>query len=45
MPQTTAPAGGWLDGTIADYLGIPIKTEGLSVSSLPFRAYTMIFNE
>ncbi|ALS03621.1 VP1 [Gokushovirus WZ-2015a] len=45
VPQTTAPAGGWTEGTIADYMGIPTKVENLSVSSLPFRAYTMIWNE
>nr|DAH86067.1 MAG TPA: major capsid protein [Microviridae sp.] len=45
VPQTTAPAGGWAKGTIADYMGIPTKTANLSVSSLPFRAYCLIWNE
>lgn len=45
VPQTTAPAGGWNAGTIADYMGIPIKVAGLSVNSLPFRAYARIWNE
>lgn len=45
IPQVTAPSGGWNIGTIADYFGIPTGVSGLSVSALPFRAYTMIMNE
>ena len=45
IPQLTAPAGGWKKGTIADYMGIPIKVSGLSVNALPFRAYALIWNE
>lgn len=45
VPQTTAPAGGWQIGTIADYMGIPTGVGGISVNSLPFRAYTLIVNE
>lgn len=44
-PVTTAPAGGWKVGTIADYFGIPTGVEGLKVNSMPFRAYTKIWNE
>lgn len=45
IPQTSAPSGGWAKGTIADYMGIPTKVEGLSVNSMPFRAYCLIWNE
>lgn len=45
MPQVTPPTGGWTAGTIADYMGIPTEIDGLSVSALPFRAYSMIVNE
>lgn len=46
MPQITAPANtGWDVGTLADYFGIPTGVSGLSVSSLPFRAYALIMNE
>lgn len=45
IPQTTAPAGGWAKDSIADYMGIPTKISGLSVSSLFFRAYALIWNE
>lgn len=44
-PVTTAPAGGWNVGTIADYFGIPTGVAGLKVNSLPFRAYAKIWNE
>ena len=37
-PVTTAPAGGWKVGTIADYFGIPTGVSGLKVNSMPFRA-------
>lgn len=40
---------GWLDqGTLADYLGLPVVdavTEDVNFSALPFRAYTLIFDE
>lgn len=44
-PVTTAPSGGWANGTIADYFGIPTGVENLKVNSLPFRAYVKIWNE
>nr|WNN13391.1 MAG: major capsid protein [Microviridae sp.] len=45
VPQITAPEGGFAEGTIADYFGIPTKVPGLSVNALPFRAYALICNE
>lgn len=45
VPQVTAPKGGWNEGTLADYLGLPTKVEGISVSALPGRAYGLIYNE
>ena len=45
IPQLTAPDGGWQVGTIADYFGLPTGVSGISVSSLPFRAYALIVNE
>ena len=44
-PQTKAPENGWNVGTIADYMGIPTGVKGLSVNSLPFRAYCKVWNE
>lgn len=45
IPQIEAPEGGWETGTIADYMGIPIGIDNISVSHLPFRAYCKIWNE
>lgn len=45
VPQIKAPAGGWNVGTIADYFGLPIGVENISVSALPFRAYALVMNE
>lgn len=45
VPQITSPAGGWAKGTIADYMGIPTKTENISINAMPFRAYCLIYNE
>lgn len=45
VPQTTAPAGGWNVGTIADYMGIPTGVSNIKVNSMPFRAYARIWNE
>lgn len=44
-PKTKAPAGGWENGTIADYFGIPTKVPNIQVNSMPFRAYARIWNE
>lgn len=45
VPQVVAPAGGWEEGTLADYLGLPTKVANISVSALPGRAYGLIYNE
>lgn len=45
VPQIIAPEGGFAEGTIADYFGIPTKVSGLSVNALPFRAYALICND
>ena len=45
IPQITAPTNGWDIGTIADYIGLPVKVSGITVSSLYFRAYALIWNE
>lgn len=41
------PAGssGFPIGSLADYLGVPTGIDGLKVSALPFRAYTLLYNE
>lgn len=45
IPQIEAPSGGWAEHSLADYLGIPTKVDGISTSHMPFRAYSLIWNE
>ena len=46
IPQITAPSStGWNNGTIADYMGIPTKVAGITVSAMFFRAYALVWNE
>lgn len=45
IPQIEAPEGGWAEGTIADYMGLPTYVENISVNALPFRAYAKVFND
>lgn len=45
VPTMTAPAGGYANGTIFDYLGLPTQVAGVVHSALPLRAYNLIYNE
>lgn len=45
IPQVEAPSGGWTEGTLADYMGIPTKVGNISVGALQGRAYCKIFND
>lgn len=45
VPQLNAPTSGWNKGSLADYFGIPTDVPGISVNALPFRMYTLIWNE
>lgn len=46
FPTITLPAvGGAAVGSLADYLGVPTGINSLEVSALPFRAYSLIYNE
>lgn len=45
VPFQTSPAGGWLEGSLQDYMGIPTKVAGIESSDLPIRAYWRIWNE
>lgn len=46
FPTITTPAAtGFAVGSLADYLGIPPGVASQEVSALPFRAYSMIWNE
>ena len=45
VPQIAAPAGGFTELSIYDYLAIPTKVDGLNVNALHLRAYNQIWNE
>ena len=45
-PVINMPAGGGAAvGSLADYLGVPTGVANLQVSALPFRGYSLIWNE
>lgn len=45
MPTITAPAGGFAENSVYDYLGIPTKIDGLVIQAGPLRAHNLVFNE
>jgi len=45
VPTITSPAGGYANGSIFDYLGIPTLVPGLKHSALFNRAYNMVYND
>jgi hypothetical protein len=45
IPTTTAPAGGYAEGSMSDYFGIPTKVAGLEHSVMWHRAYNLVWNE
>lgn len=45
IPQIAAPSGGFEEGSIYDYLGIPTKVDNLKINALPLRAINHIYNE
>ena len=51
IPQINVPSGGFPSGTLPDYFGLPIGVDfdtgstDNRPSSLPFRAYNLIYNE
>ncbi|WNK12757.1 MAG: major capsid protein [Microvirus sp.] len=50
IPQVVSPAGGWAVSSLQDYMGLPTVGSALganttSVSSLPLRAYNIIWNQ
>lgn len=45
LPEMTAPAGGYVNSTLSDYLGLPTQVAGFKHSSMWHRAYNLIWNE
>ena len=45
VPVVNAPAGGFGEGSLFDYFGVPTKVENLAPTALFSRAYNLIYNE
>jgi hypothetical protein len=45
VPTITAPTGGFVEGSIYDYMGIPVGIDNITVNALIPRAYNLIYNE
>lgn len=45
VPTMTSPEGGYANGSLSDYMGIPTQVADLSHISLYHRAYNLIWNE
>jgi hypothetical protein len=48
VPQVTSLGNGFVVGGVGDYMGLPTVGQGaaiMSVSALPFRAYSLIYNQ
>ncbi|QXN75151.1 major capsid protein [Microvirus mar32] len=45
VPKLKAPANGWAEKSLADYLGVPTKVAGLEISSLYTKGYAQICND
>jgi hypothetical protein len=45
VPTATAPGGGYLNGTLQDYMGLPTQVTGVVHSNLWMRAYNLIWNQ
>lgn len=44
IPTITAPVGGYTEGSVYDYMGLPTKKAGIVNSALFLRAYNLIYN-
>jgi len=44
IPQLSSPAGGWTEGSLGDFFGLPTDVD-ITTSALPFRAYNHIYSE
>ncbi|AXH74069.1 MAG: major capsid protein [Microviridae sp.] len=45
MPTITAPVGGYLNGTLYDYMGLPTQVAGITHRACWMRAYNQIWNQ
>lgn len=45
VPPYITSETGWAPGSLADYLGVPTGVPNLTISALPLRAYSLLWNE
>ena len=45
FPTSTSPSGGYGEGSLQDYMGLPTKIADMKHNTLPLRAYNLIWNE
>lgn len=45
VPQLTSPEGGFSNGSIFDYFGLPTKVANFKFNCLPLRCYNLIYKE
>ncbi|WNK13488.1 MAG: major capsid protein [Microvirus sp.] len=45
VPTTNPPGGGYVNGSIFDYMGLPTQVGNIQHSVLPLRAYNLIWNQ
>ena len=45
IPEMTVPGGGYVEGSLSDYLGLPTQVATFEHSSLWHRAYNLIWND
>lgn len=45
VPTVLTPVGGFTEGSLYDYFGIPVNTDGILINNLHARAYNLIYNE
>ena len=45
VPEMTVPVGGYAEGSLSDYMGIPTQVAGFEHTSLWHRAYNLIYND
>ncbi|QCQ84637.1 major capsid protein [Blackfly microvirus SF02] len=45
VPTMTSPVGGYLNGTLSDYFGLPTQVAGVVHSAFWHRAYNLIWNQ
>lgn len=45
IPESNIPVGGFIEGSVADYMGLPTKVAYGQINTLPNRHYWHIYNE